>query len=589
MIPSHPPSRPAAPAAHRSGPGRARPVSPWLAPLLAVLLGLTTLLWWWPNRPQDVASPAGTPMMEARFNSVSFAPYRAWESPLTETFPTAAEAEADIALVAGRVRAIRTYAAIEGEYDIAAMAERHGLKLWQGIWLGSDRARNAKEVERGIAAANAHPDTVERVVVGNEVLLRRDLPVGELVADIDAVKARVKQPVTYADVWEFWQQFPEVARHVDIVTIHILPYWEDDPTAIPGAMAHVRDVYHRMQALFPGKTIAIGETGWPSRGRWRRDAAPSVVGQATFLRQFIALSREEGFDYNLIEAFDQIWKYRSEGTVGANWGLWTAGRLPKFPLSGGVVEDPAWPRHAGLTAGLALLLLGVALLGRQGIAATRLDARGQAGLAALAVALGGALAFAQAGTEPDLYDAHLRLAACVNLGGQALLAALLMLRVAALLAGERLPPSRTGADATRTVQGVLRLRPRLPGPMGLLDDLSFLFVWTAAVEALLLVFDPRYRDFPLPQFAVPLVAVAARLLARDLPRSGGAREELWAGGTLAVCAVAGAVQEGPLNLPALGWSLAALVLAAPPLLRLRPFAAADVLTPALPSESSNSA
>ena len=301
-----------------------------------------------PSAGGDVAMP------DARFNSVSFAPFRAGQSPLDDRFPSAAEVDADMAVLAPRTRAIRTYAAIEGDYDAAALAERHGLKVWQGIWLGADRAKNAAEIARGIALAKRYPETIERVIVGNEVLLRRDLPVGELIAAIDQVRAAVRQPVTYADVWEFWRQFPEVARHVDVVTIHLLPYWEDQPTGIDGAVRHVDAVYRTMAALFPGKRIAIGETGWPSRGRARQDAVPGRVEQAVFLRRFIALARAEGFDYNLIEAFDQGWKYKSEGTVGANWGLWTADRQPKFPLSGPVVENPDWARYAagGVVAGL---------------------------------------------------------------------------------------------------------------------------------------------------------------------------------------------------------------------------------------------
>ena len=328
----------------------------WLALLFAVITGL----WWLPNRPrlQDVA------IIDKQFNAVSFAPFRAGQSPLTDTFPTPAQAEADVALLAGHVRALRTYAANEGQYDVAALAQRHGLKLWQGIWLGADRASNAREIARGIALARAYPDTVERVVVGNEVLLRRDLPAAELIAAIDQVRAAVRQPVTYADVWEFWEQFPEVAAHVDIVTIHLLPYWEDVPTGIAQAVAHVGDVYARMARLFPGKRIAIGETGWPSRGRWRADAAPSVVNEALFLRRFIALAHEKGFDYNVIEAFDQGWKYQNEGIIGANWGLWTADRVPKFPLNGPVVENPHWRWDAAACCLLTAMLLGFGLLCR---------------------------------------------------------------------------------------------------------------------------------------------------------------------------------------------------------------------------------
>lgn len=528
-----------------------RPAFPPAA-LLALLAAVLVLGWWWPNRPQA----GDVPMPATRFNSLSYTPYRAGQSPRSRGFPPRAEVDADLALLAGHTRAIRTYAADEGNYDIAALARAHGLKLWQGIWLGADRARNAREIARGIAVANAYPDVVERVVVGNEVLLRRDLPPAELDADLDRVRAAVRQPVTYADVWEFWERFPEIARHVDIVTVHLLPYWEDDPTGIDRAMAHVDATYRRMAALFPGERVAIGEAGWPSRGRWRRDAAPGRVNQAVFLRRFIALSQREGFDYNLIEAFDQNWKHRDEGTVGANWGLWTADRTAKFPFSGPVSEDPAWPWHAALSVLAGLLLLAGAW--RDG-----LTPGGGRVLAVLAMALGGALGFAWAGTTPVLYDLPEHLAAAADLCGQALLAALLAMRAAACLAGEC--PAPSGAAALGTTRGSPRA---LPSADALLDGLALTFLCAAAVLQALLLLDPRYRDFPLPQFAVPLVATLARAALRDLSRGG--RAEIWAGGALALCALAGAVREGSLNRQAMAWCLMALILSAPPLLRRRP-------------------
>jgi exo-beta-1,3-glucanase (GH17 family) len=544
------------------------PRSPFRLLAGPVLLLLTALLWWLPNRPQGgEASEAGSAAGE-RFNSVSFAPFRPGQSPLRGVFPGAAEVEADVALLAPRVRALRTYAAIEGEYEVAAIAERHGLKLWQGAWLGQDARQNEREIARAIAAANRYPGTVERVVVGNEVLLRRDLPVAHLAAALDRVRAAVRQPVTYADVWEFWLQFPELARHVDIITIHILPYWEDTPTGIDAAMAHARAVIRQVRAAFPGKPVAIGEIGWPSQGRWRADAAPSRVNQALFLRRFMALAAEEGLDYNLIEAFDQVWKYKSEGTVGAAWGLFTADRQPKFPMAGAVVENPDWPLYAGAAA-----LLGLGLwLGTLRAFPAAGGPKGASWLAVLGFALGNALAFAWCGTVPYAFDEHLRLAAAVNLAGQGLLALLLLRRVGMRRSGLPLEPPRSGAQATETVRALLRGRlgwhALWRGWRGFaFEDLCFVFLWTAAVLQLLLLFDPRYRDFPYAAFAVPLVAVAARALLRDLPRAGAGREEWWVGVTLALAALAGAVREGPANLQALGWSLCALALAAPLLLR----------------------
>ena len=523
--------------------------------LLLCLAALLIAAWYVPNRPVD--PPGGLP--GEKFSSLSFAAYRPWESPLTKRFPTEAEADADMALVARVAGAVRTYAASEGKFDSAALAQQHGLKVWQGIWLSANRADNEREMARGIALANAYPDTIIRVVVGNEVLLRRDLPVAELIADIDRVKHAVRQPVAYADVWEFWRQFPEVAPHVDLMLIHLLPYWEDVPTGIDGAVAHVGEVFRQMRALFPGKQIAIGETGWPSQGRERADAVPSLVNETKFLRDFLELSRAEHFDYNFIEAFDQIWKYHSEGIVGANWGIYDAERRLKIPLTGGVSNDPVWALHAAISvmAGLAFSLLGL----RPG---RKLPARRRNLVCVAGMALGGGLGFAAASVWASLYDIHLALAGAVNLLGQAALSVLAMLRLSGAVAGA---PARNGADATETVRAFLT-RLTLPNLHGAFEDLCFLFVWTAAVMQMLLWCDSRYREFPLSTFAVPLLVTVGRLAAGDLPRAGGGREELFVGFILALAAVGSAVQEGPLNAQSLVWNACALLLAVPPLLRL---------------------
>ena len=80
------------------------------------------------------------------------------------------------------------------------------------------------------------------MIVGNETLLRKEVTGAHLATLIARVKSQVHVPVTYADVWEFWLQHPQVAPAVDFLTIHLLPYWEDDPQGIDQALAHVADV-----------------------------------------------------------------------------------------------------------------------------------------------------------------------------------------------------------------------------------------------------------------------------------------------------------------------------------------------------------
>lgn len=311
----------------------------------AVVAALNFLWWWVPNRPVDIAGWSTAPLQ-----SVSFAPYRPGQSPLTRTFPTPAQIDSDLKRLEGKVKAVRTYSSGENLEAVPQNAGKYGLRVWHGAWLNNNDKENLEQINLLIDHANKYKDTIERVIVGNEVLLRKDLTANELRRYIRQVKQRVTQPVTYADVWEFWLRNPQLADEVDFITIHILPYWEDEPIGVDRREAdgkltiekHLVDIYKKVQARFPGKKIVIGETGWPSDGRMRSDARPGRVEQVKYFSIFRQAAEREGFDYNVIEAFDQYWKARQEGTVGAAWGLLDAQRHDKFELGKPVRAEPHW-------------------------------------------------------------------------------------------------------------------------------------------------------------------------------------------------------------------------------------------------------
>ena len=123
---------------------------------------------------------------------------------------------------------------------------------------------------------------------------------------------------------------------------------------------HIADIYKKVQARFPGKKIVIGETGWPSDGRMRADARPGRVEQVRYFSIFRSIADREHFDYNIVEAFDQYWKARQEGTVGAAWGLLDAERRDKFQLGKPVSAEPNWPMlyvMSTLLSGLLVLAM----------------------------------------------------------------------------------------------------------------------------------------------------------------------------------------------------------------------------------------
>ena len=312
------------------------------------------------NLPQD----AGADVPEGKLNSISYAPFREGQSPLKAIFPSVEQIDADLSLLAEKTHTFRTYASGEGTMKlIPALAQKHGLKMIQGAWVGYADADNRKEMEALIQAANTYPDVIKRVIVGNEVLLRGEQEPEKLIEYIREVKRAVKQPVSYADVWSMYMKYPELIKEVDFITIHILPYWEDEPISVDKAPAHIERIYNQVKkeadTIAPGKPILIGESGWPSAGKQRGWALPGVVNEARFIRGLIKVAQDNNFDYNIVEAFNQSWKSQLEGVVGGNWGLFSIDREEVFPLTGKVYENVKWLQELLVSSLLVVLMIPV--------------------------------------------------------------------------------------------------------------------------------------------------------------------------------------------------------------------------------------
>ncbi len=321
--------------------------------------------WGWLGAAVEMpASPLGP---GEKIPCVSYAPFRGDQDPFGPDVPIdPRQIEEDLVRLKPLTDCIRTYSVDHGLDQIPEIAARHGMKVMLGLWLSSLPDASRHQTETAIALARRFPDVIQSIVVGNEVLLRGEMSAPDLVATIRAVKAQVTMPVTYADVWEFWLRYPEIATAVDFITIHILPYWEDFPIPVGAAAAHVGAIRNQVAAAFPNREILIGEFGWPSAGRMREGALPSPANQARVVQQVLAQAKRDGYRVNVIEAFDQPWKRRLEGTVGGHWGLYDAyDRQAKFTWGAAVSNHPAWRWQAGGGVALAAAIFASALAARR--------------------------------------------------------------------------------------------------------------------------------------------------------------------------------------------------------------------------------
>ncbi len=524
--------------------------------LLLISLGAIAAVWWWLGLPADLAYAPIDP--NHKVQCISYAPFRSNQTSLSPATQVSREQIAeDLAQLAKITDCIRTYATDLGLDQIPELAARVGLKVIQGIFLDRDRRKNATQIAAGIRLAKQYPETIIALVVGNEVLLRKEMSVSDLAATIRSIKAQVTVPVTYADVWEFWLSNRELGDAVDFVTVHILPYWENVPIPAEHAAAHADTIRRRVAAAFPGKEILVGEIGWPSEGRMRESSLASPVNQARVVSEVLELARREHFRVNLFEAYDESWKREIEGTIGGYWGLFDSEqRTLKYPPGVPISNFPFWKLQMCGGMALAILVFGAAWLTLRG--KPREPDLGLWIALALSATTAGILFGVAA--QKMVYESY-------GAGGWLLWGSLLAAATASPLFGAnalmsgRAPPSfleLLGPQGHQT-ESVL-------ATMHGLAWIVTVVIGTAI--ALGLVFDPRFIDFPYAALTMAAVPFAAATLLN--PPKKGLRpmaESLFAG-IFSAAAIYAGFNEGPANWQSL-WTCAAFILLAATLWRAR--------------------
>lgn len=337
--------------------------------VLPLVIAANLAIWAAFNQPHEAEAWTG------EIVGFSYSPYQRGQDPTKNIHPTQEQIRADLKILSGSVQAIRTYSVIHGLEAIPDIAAEDGLSVAVGAWIGTDKPRNQAEVDNLIKLAQKR--NVVRVLVGNESLLRNDLPVGDLIDYIRAVKKSVWKPVSTAEPPHIWLKYPELVKEVDYIGVQILPYWEGIP--VDQAVDAVFDRLDELHKKYPDKPIVITEVGWPSRGKivprkpypgipeaeLSSEAVPSLVNQATFMREFLNRAKDADLTYYVMEAFDQPWKASEEGAAGSYWGIYNADRQPKFPMKGSISEAPQWRVWASIAAGLALVFAVVFMMIRQ--------------------------------------------------------------------------------------------------------------------------------------------------------------------------------------------------------------------------------
>ena len=470
-----------------------KPSSKFLFLILSLAASFSVMYWWHLGQAvQLVDAPA------EKLSCVSYSPFHyEGQTPLDSSLSISeAQIAADLSALSAQFACVRTYSVSQGLDVVPRLAQKLGMQVILGIWIGRNDIDNQKEIAIGAQLAQQYPTTIRALIMGNEVLLRREQTPKRLREYLQQIKHLTPvMPISYADSWDFWLRYQhELKDVVTFATVHILPFWDDDTVAVDKAADYVGATYRRIQAELHDLPVLIGETGWPSYGRQRQDAESSLLNQARFIREFAVLAQTHNIPYNIIEAFDQPWKRHSEGAVGGYWGMQTADGDSKFQLHGTVAEAPEWR-----TLAFAMMLLCCAVFLFKAWRKQQLYRSSIWVFLTLSITGAGA----SVSYWRDMLMTNRNALEWAYSGVYAVcLAGLIFLVGDAIgnwLINRQIPARNTSPQDWRLAEIIAA---PIQSPHWL-SILRFSFLFAATIVCLLLVFDLRNRDYPLALFAFP--------------------------------------------------------------------------------------
>jgi GPH family glycoside/pentoside/hexuronide:cation symporter len=277
------------------------------------------------KHPTDVKSDVTAAELAADFkvtlnaglHGICFSPYREGQD-VRDTL-TGTQIDERMEVIAPYTKWIRSFSTTKGNELIPLSARSKGIKTMVGAWISGDKVQNDLEIKNLIEQAKK--GMVDIAVVGNEVLLREELTLDELLFYVRKVKTAVPDiQVGYVDAYYQFVENPQLVEECDVILANCYPFWEG--CDIDNATAYLNEMHNIALSVAKGKPVIVTETGWPNQGNKNQNATPSKTNAMKYFVNATNWAKDKGVDTFYFSSFDESWKVRQEGEVGARWGLW---------------------------------------------------------------------------------------------------------------------------------------------------------------------------------------------------------------------------------------------------------------------------
>ncbi len=259
-----------------------------------------------------------TETLQNGLHGLCFSPYT--EGQETGDVLSANQIRRRLDIIAPNTKWIRSFSCTEGNELIPEIAHQKGIKTLVGAWISNDKERNEKEINSLIKLAKA--GLVNMAAVGNEVLHREEISEQELLQYIKRVRAALPSSILvgYVDAYYQFLDRPSLVDACDVILANCYPFWEGAENKY--ALSYLNRMVEMTQQVAKGRKVIVTETGWPSIGENVEAAQPSSVNAMKYFVAVQEWAKNKNIELFYFSSFDESWKTKQEGKVGAGWGIW---------------------------------------------------------------------------------------------------------------------------------------------------------------------------------------------------------------------------------------------------------------------------
>ena len=351
---------------------------------------------------QSAVSPTASEILgNPNYLAISYGGYRHADHDME---PTIAELKEDMKIMAAMgIKLLRTYKlhlphasnVLRAIKELKDEDPKFEMYVMLGAWMDCKNAwtdmepdhdleseRNAEEIKEAVRLANAYPDVVKVIAVGNEAMVKwatgyfvQPWVILKWVNHLQDLKKAGELPqdlwVTSSDNFASWgggdaeyhvEDLNKLIKAVDFLSVHTYPmhdthynpkFWgvleeesgltdtEKIEMAMQRSKAYAEGQYNSvvayMESLGVDKPVHIGETGWASfsNGHYGDEGSKATdeFKEALFYQKMREWTNAEGISCFYFEAFDEPWKDAANpGGSENHFGLITVDGKAKYAL-----------------------------------------------------------------------------------------------------------------------------------------------------------------------------------------------------------------------------------------------------------------